>query len=396
MNIILKYLLGNPQLRSYVPYSVRRKLKGIFEMSDYNKAVFESLNPYVGTSVEWEYRGETDYKIGIIYDIAHYHRYFQSACLDMRISYKVIDIRRNDWHESIKASKIAGIVAWPSLTTAVLKEMLDERSRLIRDSLGIKMMPSPEEVFLLDNKRRVRDWILVNGFKPPETWCFYTKDEALAFVNNTALPIVFKSTKEGVSRGVVICRERKLAQKLVKKCFSEGFVPRNTDKRNRQWDFVLFQEYLPEVEERRMIRIGDSYLAIDKVKKGDFHSGSGKMKWAVPGREFLDLTRQITDTGGFRSMNVDFFLAQDGRTLINELHSLFHGPAIDDEAGMGRYIYNTEQNNWDFEAGGYYRNYCCNLRIIDLLKQIGVNEDVNMDWVKLPPFEYAGPPEIIH
>jgi len=134
-----------------------------------------------------------------------------------------------------------------------------------------------------------------------------------------------------------------------------------------------------------MIRIGDSYICIDKLKVGDFHSGSGYMKWGDPGDNFLQMTKDITDKGNFKSMNVDFFITNDGRILVNELHTLFHGPKIPDNILKGRYTYN--QNSWTFEQGNYYRNYCCNLRVLHLMKILGeeLPEDSN-SWLQQPAF----------
>lgn len=393
MNIFLRLLAKYPQARNLAPAGIRRKIKTVFDTSEYQASLFRSFNPYAGSEFEYSYEGNYDFKIGIVHDVAHYHRYYQSACIDLGIGYEVIDLREDRWFEKLEAAKVKVLVTWPSLTTSILKEMIDERSRLIRDFMGIKVYPNPEEIFLLDNKRRVRDWLMVNSFEPPGTWCFYNKEQALAFGSECPLPIVFKSTKEGVSRGVVICRSRVQLLKLIKQCFGKGFVPKNTDKRNRQWNFVLLQEYLPNSEERRMIRIGDSYLAIDKVRVGDFHSGSGTMKWAKPEREFLDKTKEVTENGSFRSMNVDFFIAEDQRVVINELHAMFHGPVIKEKEDMGRYRYVAESDEWIFDQGSYYRNYCCNLRVMDALEQAGIIADYQMDWLADDPFEYAPLPK---
>jgi hypothetical protein len=200
------------------------------------------------------------------------------------------------------------------------------------------------------------------------------------------MPIVFKSIHEGVSRGVIICKTRDEAKDLIKQCFSKGFIPRRTNPRNKQWDFILFQEYLPEVEERRMIRIGDTYIAIDKVRKGDFHSGSGTMKWANPERYYLDMTKKITDKGNFQSMNVDFFIATDGRIVVNELHTLFHGPVIHTPEHKGAYKYDASKDEWIFMEGNYYRNYCCNLRMLNVADMINEPNIDRESWLQKTAF----------
>jgi hypothetical protein len=371
-------------LRKASPAWARKLARRVLPVNRYNAFLWAAENPFVGTDKEWSYKGISANTIGIIFDPAHYHKYYMSACIDMQVSYKVIDIRKNGWIDELKNSGCNMIVVWPLISTIVLKEMVDERLRIINDDLKIKVYPPPGEVWLLDNKRRVRDWLIANGFAAPGTWCFFNRDEAMQFTEKAGYPVVFKTVRGSVSHGVIICRDKNDAQKLVKQCFGKGVVPERSDPRNSQWDFAMFQEYLPDVEEKRMIRIGESYICIDKVKVGDFHSGSGYMKWGDPGANFLELTKQVTDKGNFKSMNVDFFMAKDGRVLVNELHTLFHGPVIPDSELKGRYI--NENGQWKFEPGNYYRNYCCNLRIQNLLKEFGEDKADFKSWLNLPAF----------
>lgn len=381
----LKFLAENQKLRNASPSWMRKLARSILPVNRYNKYLWAQENPYIGTDKEWRFKGGSKNKLGIIFDPAQYHKYYMTACLDLDISYEVIDIRKDDWLEEIKISGCNGILVWPLISNIVLKEMTDERLRLIEEELNIYVYPPSREVWLLDNKRRVSDWLRVNNFDQPETHCFFIEEEAIKFANETNYPVVFKTIRGSVSHGVMILKNKNEALSIIKKCFKKGIVQERSDPRNFQWDFVLFQEYLPDVEEKRMVRIGESFICIDKVKVGDFHSGSGYMKWGDPGDNFLQMTKDITDKGNFKSMNVDFFITNDGRILVNELHTLFHGPKIPDSNLKGRYTYN--HNKWTFEQGNYYRNYCCNLRVLHLMKIIGeeLPED-NNSWLQQPAF----------
>lgn len=380
----LKFLADNQKLRHASPSWMRKLARAVLPVNRYNKYLWAQENPYVGTEKEWKFKGNSKNKLGIIFDPAHYHKYYMTACMDLDISYEVIDIRKNDWLEEIKKSGCNGILVWPLITNIVLKEMIDERLRLIEEELKIEVYPPSREVWLLDNKRRVSDWLRANSFDQPETHCFFIEEEAVEFVNKVTFPVVFKTIRGSVSHGVMILKNKSETIKIIEKCFKKGIVQERSDPRNFQWDFVLFQEYLPDVEEKRMIRIGNSFICIDKVKVGDFHSGSGYMKWGDPGDNFLQMTKDITDKGSFKSMNVDFFITKDGRILVNELHTLFHGPKIPDSGLKGRYTYT--QNNWTFEPGNYYRNYCCNLRTIHLMEILGEEIPEKTAWLQRPPF----------
>jgi hypothetical protein len=58
------------------------------------------------------------------------------------------------------------------------------------------------------------------------------------------------------------------------------------DPRDRQWGSVLFQQYIPDAREWRMIRIGDSFFGYEKIKVGEFHSGSHKWSYSRPRTSF--------------------------------------------------------------------------------------------------------------
>jgi glutathione synthase/RimK-type ligase-like ATP-grasp enzyme len=201
----------------------------------------------------------------------------------------------------------------------------------------------------------------------PKTWVFYDIYEAIGFLKTIELPIVFKTNIGASSSGVRILRKRSEAVNLVKKAFKKGIVIRRGSPLDRQWGSVILQEYLPDVIEWRMVRIGNSFFGHKKEKIGDFHSGSRKVSWDAPSRSLLDLLRKVTEIGGFASMNVDIFQTQDNRLLVNELQTVFGASISVDQLRIngkpGRYLYNRQNNDWVFEEGDFARNACANARV---------------------------------
>jgi len=214
---LLKFLAENQKLRDASPSWVRKLGRLILPVNRYNKYLWAQENPYVGTDKEWRFKGKSKNKLSIIFDPAHYHKYYMTACLDLDISYEVIDIRKNDWLEEIKISGCNGILVWPLIANIVLKEMTDERLRLIEEELNIYVYPPSREVWLLDNKRRVSDWLRANNFDQPETHCFFIEEEAIEFVNETIYPVVFKTIRGSVSHGVMILKNKNEALRIIKK-----------------------------------------------------------------------------------------------------------------------------------------------------------------------------------
>ena len=358
----------------------------VYNNEDFRKQ-WKDTNPFIGTDKEFSFKGRTDFVIGLIYDPAQYHRYWIAACLDLGVSYKVVDILKDDWLEEVKKSGCAGFMIWPHINSMVLKDILDERVFLLEKYHGIKIYPGAEALALLDNKRRVRDWLLAAGFNPPKTWCFAQKAEALQWAETAKFPVIYKTVKGSVSRGVEIIESKAHAIRMINQCIGKGVYPHRMDRRNNQWDFILFQEYLHECGEIRLIRIGDDYFAIEKVRNVDaFHSGSGKMRWMPKNEYLLNRTKEITDKGGFRCMNVDFLQDKEGNYTVNELHALFHGPRIPDETNMGKYHQDPATGEWIFTPGNYYRNYTTNCRVLDFIKVLGLKFEDNKEWLSKDVF----------
>ena len=88
----------------------------------------------------------------------------------------------------------------------------------------------------------------------------------------------------------------------------------------------------------------------------------------------LDLCRRVTDKGGFRSMNLDVLVSPDGDALVHEMHPVFGSKnpeqmLIDGEPG--RFTWDESTRTWVLEQGRFCQNNCCNLRIHELLAQMG-------------------------
>jgi hypothetical protein len=200
---------------------------------------------------------------------------------------------------------------------------------------------------------------------------FTTRAEAEAFASACELPIVFKTGFGGAAAGVRILRRRRDLRAVVRRAFGRGHVAAGHDYRDREWGRLLLQEYLPEVREWRMVRIGDSYFGHPKSRLGEFHSGSGRVEWDAPGPHLLDLLHRVTEQGQFRSMDVDLFETQDGRLLVNELQTVFGASTSVDQMRLdgipGRMV-RMETGAWQFEPGDFARNACANTRILDALK----------------------------
>lgn len=313
-------------------------------------------------------------RLGIVREFCHYHKWYVAACREMGVSYRLIDISGDDWIERLRRSECQGFLVWPSVSRRAWREMFDERLRVMESELGLVVYPGYHETWMYENKRRVRDWLLAKGVPHPRTWIFFERAAAERFIADVPLPVVVKTNLGAAHSGVWIVRDRAELRRRVRQAFGHGLLARGRYWGEAEAGFILMQEFLPDVREWRMVRIGDSYFGHPKGRLGDFHSGSGKVEWTPPERRHLDLLKHVTDLGGFTSMDVDVFETPAGKLLVNELQTVFGaGFSVDQsrvEGKAGRFVHRAGNDPWQFEPGDFARNACANARVDVLLQTL--------------------------
>lgn len=308
------------------------------------------------------------------------------ACRALNVDYVVLDLLDSQWIKYIKESKVDGILVRPKGNFQEHKTLFDERLRIIHYDLGIPIYPSYNELFLYENKRMYAYWLQTYAYPHPQTHVFYNKNEATRFLKQADYPLVFKTNGGASSSGVSIIKSKHKAISHINKVF--GLNPYIsfgkvfwTKKHGiplpkigmAQKHYVIIQEYISIKWEWRIIKIGESYFGHQKLLKGKFASGSGKVGWVEPPKELLFMIKEICEVGKFDSMAMDVLESTDGKYYVNELQSLFgsflpYQMKINDFPG--RFVYMN--NNFEFEEGEYNTYNSNLLRVkdfIDKLKQ---------------------------
>jgi glutathione synthase/RimK-type ligase-like ATP-grasp enzyme len=356
----------------FVPQVVRHQIQRVVSLTELKLHYFERLDPLAAVTSSDDSACRGSVRFGIVRNSAQNHTHFVAACQELEVPFRVIDLFKADWLARTEAAGCDALLVWPDQALSTWAAMIKDRVSILGRELGYPTVPSLDELWLYEDKRRQSYWLAANEIPTPRTWVFYDRREALAFCRTCELPIVFKTSFGAASCGVRIVRSRAALLRLARRAFARGIVSDGTDRRDREWGSILLQEYLPNVCEWRLVRIGDSFLCRLKGRQGDFHSGSGVVGWARPSTELLDFAHRITDRGHFRSMDVDVFETVDGRLLVNELQTVFGSIR---EANLdrgvenrGRWRIDEASADWVFEPGGdFYRNACANERIRDAL-----------------------------
>jgi len=313
-------------------------------------------------------------RLGILHNRVYFHTNYVRACREIGVPFQVIDLAADDWIERVHASDCAALLVWPDATRSPWSQLFKDRCRLIETELGLRIYPDTAECWPYENKYRLRDWLMVAGIPHPRTWVFVERDAAFEFAARCELPIVFKTGFGAAATGVRIVRKRPQLRRVLRRAFGRGHSPAGHDFRDREWGRVLLQEYLPDVAEWRMVRIGDAYFGHPKGRRGEFHSGSSAVEWTMPGDNHLALLEEVTRRGGFRSMAVDMFETSDGRLLVNELQTVFGASTAIHQLKVdgvpGRLVHDSD-GGWMFQSGDFARNACANARVLDLLNLVG-------------------------
>jgi hypothetical protein len=358
--------LVHPRMRSFILHHV--------SLLDKRTEWWRSKDPYLDDPPYSTYPSQYRVTLGIIPEFWHRHTPYIAACRQLGVAYRLTDISGPDWVQVIENSGCDAFLIWPSIEVSQWKQMYDERLRIITQNLKKTIYPTYDELWVYESKRRMYYWLEGNHISHAQTWVFYCRKDALDFARHAALPVVVKTNMGAGASGVRIVRARRDLLGYVTRCFTKGVVHNHGEARDPDWGFVLLQEYLPDAQEWRMRRIGDSYFGSQKLRKGDFHSGTGVDVWYDPPAKLLQFTREVTDRMGSRSMDLDIFETVEGRYMVNELQTVFGTNRPYEmlvKGTPGRYLYDENTCQWRFEEGIFCQNGCCNLRVIDLLEKLG-------------------------
>lgn len=312
-----------------------------------------------------------DRRLGILQDPFFNHEPYAAACKAMGVGYRLVDIFAPDWIDQVRESKCKVFLVWPGESIQEWKRLYDDRMRFMVEDMGKTVFPDIKATWIYGSKERQCAWLELNGFPHPKTWVFYRRSDAQDFVHGEArYQLVAKTDIGAIASGVTILCSERMAERYVNKVFRDGVQGYYSDRQTRQWRHVLLQEHLAGAKEWRVHRLGNSFFGFGKVKRGDFHSGSGETDWTPPPIDAFNLAWEITERGGFKSMAVDIFETVDGRFLVNELQCVYgqHGSTQLVKDGVSGRMLRSPDGEWHFEAGDFCTNHGCNLRVQEALK----------------------------
>ena len=320
---------------------------------------------------------------------------WEIACSKIGLEYYSLDISLHNWLEIINRYKPDLILLKPPGDIEINKIMFDERIYILSQILKYKTFPLYQENIIYENKKMLSYYLDALGIPHPKTYVFYNKEEAIEYLYDAKYPVVMKSSIGASGTGVFICKSIKEANKYVDRAFSKKGIPMyigpnkvtgNIKKwlkkainnpnyakqrissysiisKGRTKNIIIIQEYIPHGYEWRVIKIGESYFAHQKVKYKDKCSGTKGINYVNPPLELLDFVKEICAKNNLYSVAIDIF-EYNNLYLVNEIQTIFghvQDHILEVDGKPGRYLYNN--NQWTFEEGNFNTNESYDLRL---------------------------------
>jgi glutathione synthase/RimK-type ligase-like ATP-grasp enzyme len=255
---------------------------------------------------------------------------------------------------------------------------------------GKKVFPDFNTCWHFDDK--VGQKYLLESINAPfvPSYVFYTRKEAIDWLNKTTFPKVFKLRGGAGSANVSLAKNKREAKKFIAKAFGRGFsqfdgqkhvkdmwgkyrmkrvtlarffrscgrffIPTEFAKMHgREKGYVYFQDFIPDnLFDIRVIVIGEKAFAFKRmVRKGDFRaSGSGNFLY---GKVEIDercvkIAFEINKTIKSQSIAYDFVFDKENNPLIVEI-----------SYGFIAKVYDSCEGYWDKEMNwheGQHFDFC--------------------------------------
>lgn len=303
-------------------------------------------------------------------------RYFTASCDELGVKWKIFDFKDVELFSKIKQSACTVLLLRPSFKTAFERQAFFEKAWTFSNELDCAIYPSLRELSFYEAKRQLAYFLEAKDIPHPVTKVFLNKEQAAAYIHQCEYPQVFKAHNGASSSSVEIVYHQRQAEQFVSCLFDSYYVNKQLfDARDIDYGYLLLQQYISNVREFRILKIGDSWFGHEKDKHDDqeFMSGSGTMKWTAPPHRVLDFCLEIAENFAFTTMCFDVFLDLDTDTFyINELQTWFgsYNPSQMYVDGIpGRYYYRDAQ--WHFEMGLFNEQQSMKLRIVDIINIYG-------------------------
>lgn len=295
-------------------------------------------------------------KIAIHQNTWSFSERWVNYCKTKNIPYKIVNCFDNDIIEQLND---CDALMW-HYSQGNHSELLAAKSILYAlEHKGVKVFPNFQTSWHFDNK--VAQKYLLEAINAPivPSYVFYDKKRALQWVEDVDFPKVFKLKGGAASQNVKLVKNKKEANKLIKKAFDKGFKQFDgwsyfkdsikkyqsgsksvfdigkafgrmligtefSKKSGNEVDYVYFQDFIPNNNsDIRVVVIKDKAFAVRRmVCKGGFKaSGSGIKKYDKEDIDIrcVEIGFKLNELIKSQSVACDFVFDTNNNPLLLEL-----------------------------------------------------------------------------
>jgi glutathione synthase/RimK-type ligase-like ATP-grasp enzyme len=292
-------------------------------------------------------------KIGIHHTIGTFSEYWIAYCEEKKIPFKIVNCYANDIIEQLAD---CDSLMW-HFCQGDQRDMLFAKQLILSlELMGKKVFPDSYTSWHFDDKLGQKYLFEAVGAPLVPTYAFYSKIEALQWIQITSFPKVFKLRGGAASQNVKLVRNKKNAIKLVKKAFSRGFLEFDrfgylkerlrlyregksgifsvvkgfgrlfipVMRQKREKGYIYFQDFIPNQKfDIRVVVIQNKAFAIKRmVRENDFRaSGSGNLSYSVNNfpLKVIELSLQLANTIRSQCAAFDFIFDAKENPLVTEV-----------------------------------------------------------------------------
>lgn len=294
-------------------------------------------------------------KLAIHHSVDGFSERWIQYCIENNIPFKIVNCYQNNIVEQLK--ECDGLL-WHWAHTDYKAMLFAKQFSLALEKLGVKTFPDVNSGWHFDDK--VGQKYLLEAMKCPlvKSYVFYSKKEAIKWLEKAQFPKVFKLRGGAGSINVRLVQKKSEARNLIIKAFGKGFLHVNRAKRlkdrfynwrkQKNWKtikgvfsgfvrmifpteierfsgkekgYIYFQDFIPNNEfDTRLVVIGNRCFGARRFcRKGDFRaSGSGISDFAplLINTNSVRVAFQIADKLNLQSVAFDFVLDKEEPKIV--------------------------------------------------------------------------------
>lgn len=321
-------------------------------------------------------------KIAIHHRKGSFSEYWIKYCRENGINYKLVDAYASN---IIKQVEDCDAFMWHYHHSNYKDALFAKQLLFSLQQSGKKVFPDFNTTWHFDDKLGQKYLLESIGAPLVPSYVFYTKEEALNWINETTFPKVFKLRSGAGATNVKLVKSKKQAIKLINKAFRQGFsqldrwgnlkeryrkyksgkdnlwgvckgigrliIPNDYVKmHSKEKGYIYFQDFIPnnDFDVRLIIIGGDKAFGMSRlVRKNDFRaSGSSNFRYDVIDDATLRIAFDVVKQLKLQVIAFDFIYDHKKNPLIVEMSYGFGTTGSGKAKG-----YWTKDLNWHEGSG---------------------------------------------